>query len=156
PEPPPVSKRVDPLPDDVVAHIQDFCSRCHAYAPPNTFPRAAWKDEVEMGYRFFAQSKLDLTPPAMHDTVRYYQERAPEELPPLKIDYATSSFPVMLERITFPAPTKNEKLGISHIHLVNLSDPKRKELLATDMVNGWIMALRPWEEKPTWRFLGQV
>src|SRR5262245_26421617 len=61
------------LPPAIVQHIQDFCSKCHAYPPPHTFPRSAWQHEVEQGYKFFAQSKLELTPPAMNDTLRYYK-----------------------------------------------------------------------------------
>ncbi len=30
------------------AAIRSFCSACHAYPPPDSFPRAAWKHEVDL------------------------------------------------------------------------------------------------------------
>jgi len=35
---------------DVSGQVHQFCGACHAYPPAETFPRWAWKEEVERGY----------------------------------------------------------------------------------------------------------
>src|SRR5947207_850981 len=49
--------------------IQYFCGRCHAYPTAETLPRAAWKQEVEQAYKFFAASPFakEMQPPPMED-----------------------------------------------------------------------------------------
>src|SRR5579864_3458677 len=69
---------------DINAQVHKFCGACHAYPPPETFPRWAWKEEVERGYLFFTQSSLALTAPPIDDVVKYYEDRAPEKLPTLR------------------------------------------------------------------------
>ena len=62
--------RKEPTPPpkkDVTAQVRQFCSACHAYPPSKTFPRWAWKEEVERGYLFFNRSSLALTAPPMDD-----------------------------------------------------------------------------------------
>ena len=70
--------------------VHHFCGGCHAYPPAHTFPRSAWKDEVERGYQFFNKSNLKLTPPPSEQVIKYYEERAPLELPPPKVDRAVT------------------------------------------------------------------
>src|SRR5262249_20324870 len=35
--------------------VHQFCGACHAYPPPDTFPRSAWRREVRQGYDLFAR-----------------------------------------------------------------------------------------------------
>src|SRR5713101_9595848 len=44
--------------------VHRFCGYCHAYPPPDTFPRSAWRMETLRGYRFFDQLLLDK--PSLH------------------------------------------------------------------------------------------
>src|SRR5881409_974445 len=71
PPPPPVPPVIDAahLPEK----IHQFCGACHAYPPAETFPRSAWKEEVERGYFFFGKAGLGLRPPPIDDVVRYYE-----------------------------------------------------------------------------------
>ncbi len=61
--------------------IEAYCSKCHAYPPADSFPRLAWKEEVEKSYKLIAQSQLYLkqravpAPPPMEQVLRYYEER---------------------------------------------------------------------------------
>src|SRR5215475_10616576 len=72
------SRTFAPSPD-LVQQVHAFCGACHAYPPPDTFPRDAWKMEVERGYLFFADSLRPLRrPPPFEATVKYYEERAPK------------------------------------------------------------------------------
>ncbi len=46
------------------------------------FPRAAWPDEIQLGYdRYFESRRTDLQVPVMAATVRFFQEAAPAALP---------------------------------------------------------------------------
>jgi len=67
---------------DVEKEVHAFCgSACHAYPPADTFPRRYWKAEVERGFHFFEQSGRSIAAPPIEAVVRYYERRAPEELP---------------------------------------------------------------------------
>src|SRR5437868_4759805 len=56
--------------------IEDFCSRCHAFPPADTFPRSAWKQEVEKAYKIIAQSNVYLKPVPLEHVLHYYEKRA--------------------------------------------------------------------------------
>ena len=141
---------------DIAERVHEFCGKCHAYPPAETFPRSAWKAEVESGYRFFGTSNLRLTPPPIEQVIRYYEARAPERLPPAVIERAKTPLPVKFAPHHFPDPPKATPPAISHVNLVHLSDPKRLDILACEMMHGLVMSLKPYEENPTWRILGKV
>lgn len=155
-----------PLPADTEAQVHNFCGgSCHAYPPPDSFPRSHWRMEVERGFRFFDQSGLPLTPPKLAHVIRYYEERAPEELPPSHPVYAKSPLGVKFDTLTYPAPAGGRPM-ISHVSAVKLppngsADPAvlAKEpvtLLACDMANGKVLALRPADPKPAWKVIATV
>ncbi len=152
--PPPTSPPLST--DELTKQVHQFCGACHAYPPADSFPRDAWREEVERGYFFFGKANLKLTPPPINQVVRYYEERAPKELPPLQVERASTPLPVRLERTPMGGTSAGPSHTISHINLVHLSDPKRLDLLATDMASGLVMALTPAAEKPSWRILGKV
>jgi hypothetical protein len=141
---------------DLKQQVHRFCGECHAYPPAETFPRSAWKEEVERGYAFFSKSSLPLTPPPIEQVVRYYEERAPDQLPPAVIERATTPLPVLLAPERLAGPPNSAPPAVSNVNLVHLTDPQRLEILACDMRFGLIMALKPWEDKPAWRVLGKV
>ena len=141
---------------DIPEKVHQFCGKCHAYPPAETFPRSAWKEEVERGYFFFGKSNLRLTPPPIDQVIRYYEARAPERLPRAVIEPATSPLPLRFEPHRFAGPPKATPPAISHVNLVHLSDPKRLDILVCEMRHGLVMALKPYEATPTWRILGEV
>ncbi|HUG71603.1 MAG TPA: VCBS repeat-containing protein [Pirellulaceae bacterium] len=48
---------------------------------PESFPKDAWYEEVERGYRFYFESgRKDLHPPPMIEAVHYFRSLAPERL----------------------------------------------------------------------------
>src|SRR5262245_19816189 len=69
---------------DLERRTHEFCGACHAYPPPDTFPRAAWRREVERGYEFFSRAGMNLEVPPLDEVVAYYEQRAPEALPAAK------------------------------------------------------------------------
>jgi hypothetical protein len=143
-------------PADLAVKVHRFCGECHAYPPAETFPRSAWKEEVERGYFFYGKSNLRLTPPPIEQVVRYYETRAPERLPPAVFERATTPLPVRFAPQRIAGPHKTMPPAISHLSLVHLAHPKRLEILACEMKHGLVMALKPDEANPAWRVLGKV
>jgi hypothetical protein len=153
PEPPPA--RVTST-GDITAEVHSFCGACHFYPPPETFPRSAWKDEVERGYRFFGQAGMPLQPPPIDAVVRYYEERAPVELPPAKIERASGPSPVRFNSTPIMGPPGTSPPAVSNVNLVHLFDERRLDVLACEMRWGLVMALKPYEKTPSWQILGKV
>lgn len=164
--PPAEPTRASPteLPADIEHQVHTFCGGCHAYPPPDSFPRVHWKGEVERGFNFFDESGLPLTAPKIGSVVRYYEERAPQDYPPATIVPSTKPLGVQFEQLTYPPPAGPHTM-ISNVSAVRLppgvTTPAAiaKEpvtLLACDMENGRIMALRPTDPKPAWKVLGKV
>ena len=162
--PVPTASSSDP-PADLEQRIQQFCgATCHAYPPPDTFPREHWRMEVERAYGFFERSGLAITPPRMADVIRYYQERAPEQLPPLSVTYAREPLPIRWERLLIPR-VEGGRAMISHVQAVKLprgpSTPEQRaaaptELLVCDMQGGRILLYRPSEPQSPWQLLATV
>src|SRR2546421_1305337 len=66
---PPPASAPEPT-EDIARRVDLFCGHCHATPPPDTFPRSAWKNQVERGYVFFEQSGLSLQAPPVESVVR--------------------------------------------------------------------------------------
>ncbi len=146
---------------DIGAQVHQFCGHCHAYPPPDSFPRHAWKEEVEQGYRFFGLANLPLQAPPIDEVVKYYESRAPAELPLAVFDRATHPLGVQFARTPCPAapyrtPADRPGPHVSHVNLVHLSDPKKLDILACEMAAGVVMAMTPSDPAPAWRVLGRV
>ncbi len=154
-----------PLPGDIEVQIHNFCGgACHRYPPADSFPRKHWRAEVERGFRFYDQSGLALSPPKLAHAVRYYEERAPEELPPATIIPASIPLGVRFEQFAYPPPTGPHAM-ISNVAAVRLPAGSTDKaaiarepitLLACDMEHGRIMTLRPNDPNPSWKVIGKV
>jgi len=90
---------------DIDAHVHEFCGHCHAFPPPETFPRSAWKYEVEQGYGFFELYSPPLHAPPIDAVVNYFQDRAPAELPARR----TSNAPPRLCRCGSSRPSFRDR-----------------------------------------------
>jgi hypothetical protein len=153
-----------PSPQAVVSatQIQEYCSKCHAYPPPDSFPRSAWKEEVEKAYKVIADSNLyrkrpDLKgPPPMEEVLRYYEDNAPRELPLADTQRASGPLPLRLQKTTYPPAPRTPEPALANVNLVHLFDERRLDLLACDMRAGLVMALRPYAPSPAWQVLGSV
>src|SRR5205085_7135722 len=106
---------------------------CHAFPPPDSFPRSAWQYEVEQGYDFSSKAGHSLEAPPLPDVVRYFKKRAPLELPAARVEYASHPCPVHFEQGSLPGHSRIDAPFTSHISLVRLFDEKRLDLLACDM-----------------------
>src|SRR5262245_35201356 len=96
----------EPLPADLENQVHSFCgTACHAYPPPDSFPRRHWRAEVERGFRFFDQSGMALVPPKLGHVVRYYEDRAPDDYPPATVVPAARPLGVRFDTLSYPPPT---------------------------------------------------
>ena len=78
--------------------VHRLCAACHAYPPPETMPRSAWRKEVKQGYDFLRNSALAGDFPALESVVLYYEERAPEQLPSVEQVTTTAKPPAKFEK----------------------------------------------------------
>jgi FG-GAP-like repeat len=154
-------------PTDISDQVHNFCGgTCHKYPPADSFPRVAWRSEVERGYRFFEDAALPIKAPPIQSVVRYYEERAPEELPDAVFEKATRPLTLHFEKVSYPGPPNPKRFAVSNVNLVHLPDPTRPappatghqplDILACDMDAGLVMLLRPYEAKPAWKVLAKL
>jgi len=105
---------------DIPAQVHDFCTACHAYPPPDSFPRSAWEDEVQLAYMFYKQSNLSLSPPPSAQAIKYYQERAPENLKLPVIERAPGPPPIAFASTNVPTcPGRRSPMSIWSISSMN-------------------------------------
>jgi hypothetical protein len=155
--PPTSSPEIGAPPSGAVAQqIKYFCSACHNYPPPDTFPRSAWGLEVERGYKFFSEAGMNLVAPPLDATRRYYEDQAPEELPLAQYENVSTPVPVEFEQIKIEALPGDHSPAISNVNLVKLTDERRLDLLACDMRRGQVLLLKPYEANPTWKVIANV
>src|SRR5262249_14366651 len=105
-EPAPASAVPAAVPEATSEQVRSLCGACHAYPPPETFPRSAWRKEVKQAYDFLRDSTLDLPYPPLESVVRYYETRAPLELPLPRPENAPGEAPFPFNPHAFrpPAP----------------------------------------------------
>jgi hypothetical protein len=134
--------------------VHQFCgTACHAYPPADTFPRHAWRREIQQAYDFFRDSMFQIDFPSQESVALYYEKRAPEELPLLKHEKAAHGPPVTLERRDFRIPGATGNPAISNVSLVHLFDQRRLDVLACEARRGQILVLQPYTAEPAWRVL---
>ncbi len=126
------------------ARIVAFCSDCHALPRPESFPRNAWDDEAAKGYEYYARSgRNDLDPPPMGATKSFYRSRAPERIEfsaPVEADHKLGA--AFTTEFFSLGPELNVPPGISHLRWARLEADADPVLLACDMRNGEITAVK--------------
>lgn len=150
--PPPLVTDTANLPE----RIQRFCASCHEYPSADTFPRFAWKELIERMYLIFNESGKSLAPPPIDEVVAYFEQRAPLSLPPADIRRADHPMPVRFLRFDYPVfegPPQVPSPHISNVNLVHLFDPKKLDILASEMKGGALLLLQPYLPEPKWRVL---
>jgi hypothetical protein len=143
--------------------VRGLCAACHAYPPPDSFPKGFWRHEVDRGYEFYkkpppyaADLVAGLTAPPHDAVVRYYEKLAPDQMPLPKLEYATHAPPVRFKQEGRKVPGLTRRPSISHVNLVHLYDDKRLDILTCDMQSGAIRTLQPYVKSPEWRLLAQT
>jgi hypothetical protein len=137
------------------AQVNAFCGACHAYPPPSSFPREAWRREVKQGFEFFRASGLRLSVPSLEGVALYYERRAPERLPRLQHPAPPAAAPLAFACRGYRPPGAGPP-AVSNVHLARLLDRTRLDVLVSDLRAGRVWALRPYTAPPEWRALGRV
>ena len=134
------------------------CGTCHAVPPPDVLPRAAWHNSFvrmaliregmpEPAVGPSALATMVPLPPDMARLLRWYEQRAPEKLPPAETWPPPNPSGFHRREILYtdtpPYP------AVSNLRLVDLSGDPRPELLVTDMRNGLVLRTRPYDAQPT-------
>jgi hypothetical protein len=149
-------------PEDVaeasLEDVQDFCGKCHAYPPPDCFPRSAWRQELRQAYDFVRNSPLSGKQPSLESVARFYEKRAPLEFTiplPSRSDVPP---PVTFSPtpVTCPLPSKRPDPGVTFVDLVRLTDKSKFDLLVCDAWNGRVMRCDPDRPEGTWKLLAKL
>jgi hypothetical protein len=129
------------------------CGSCHAYPPPELFPKSSWPHEVDRGFRFLREASVPADTPSFASVVAYYQRRAPEVLPVLERMVRSDKCPVRFKRTGYRPSRGPLAPGVANVRFVHLSDERRLDVLACDMVNGLVLLLKPYEPEPELRIV---
>src|SRR5262245_61108737 len=127
--------------------VHRLCAACHAYPPPETMPRAAWRKEVKQGYDFLRDSTLQGEFPPLENVVLYYERRAPERLPAIEQPTAPVASPFKFKKrgtgwmVHLPPYP-----GVANLNLGQLlGAEKKQELLVCDTRLDRVLVLKPYE-----------
>jgi hypothetical protein len=150
---------VSPRPAEASSQeVHDFCGACHAYPPPETFPREHWRKEIRRAYDFFRDSALQRNFPPLESVALYYENRAPQSLPPLKFDAPAPPLSLRWQPSGYRYEDKSPYPGVTNVNLGSLRDPTKRKLdiIVCDSRLDKVLALQPYTEPPEWHVLGEV
>lgn len=139
------------------AEVRQRCGTvCHKFPPPDVLPRAAWRDELvrmqlimdgvpePVGMMGLGSAMIPL-PPDMLRVQRFYERAAPEALPPFEPWPEAPSRTVRFERASMPIRGQSGPAfpAIANVRLLDLDADGRREIVATDMRAGVVLAGTP-------------
>src|SRR5260370_88517 len=79
--PPPSTVVGPPAVEATTASVRELCVKCHAFPPPDSFPREIWRQEIRQAYRFIREARIPGPFPDEESVARFYESRAPEAFP---------------------------------------------------------------------------
>lgn len=133
--PDPTSNSSVTVSSDDIDTMRKFCVHCHAFPPPQSFPREAWKAEVAQAYRFFHDSPTaGLEVPPEETTVAWFESQAPESLA-VNIKSATAE----TDRFALTDRWSGDARNASAIACLRF-DVESQQLWACDMQTGSIFS----------------
>lgn len=137
--------------------VHTFCGTCHAYPPPETFPRDHWAEEVRRAYDFYRDGGYHVEAPDVERVIAYYQKRAPLTLPPsCKSAPAATPLPVKLQPAGWSPPSRPPVAGVTNVHLAHLSRPDRLDMLVCHFKPGRVWCVKPYDDPPSWHLLAEI
>jgi hypothetical protein len=150
-----------PLPESTSEEVRQFCGvACHAYPPPDSFPRWAWRKEVEQGFYFARRSRPDLRGPSLESVVAYYENRAPLELPLPSRPVAPDKPSVHWQRHGHAIGGHGRFPEVVNVNLVRLTRGGKVKVLVCECDplenQGQVLLFDPHAEPPTWKILARL
>jgi hypothetical protein len=155
--PPPV--RLPPEPTEATyEEVRQFCGvACHAYPPPDSFPRWAWRKEVEQGFRFAALARPGERGPSPESVVAYYEKRAPLELPLPSRPVAPGAAGVRWRREGEAIPSGGPFPEVVNVNVVRLKRGAKAQVLVCECDplknEGRVLLFDPNATPPAWKVL---
>lgn len=123
--------------DKIRGDATAFCGGCHNPPRPETFPKDAWYEVVDQGFRLFYESeRRDLKPPSMNATVAWYRSEAPDRLSLTPAPSTPSPSLFRRQPVAFPGAGSDGKSAVGVAHLLGRSPAASGEVLLCDMSAG--------------------
>jgi hypothetical protein len=142
------------LSPETLARLQETCSGCHTFPPPEALPRPQWEKVVEDMYKN-AEGKLDHFP--RETVLAYYQGEARDSLPRTPRPSLEVTGGLTFVKTGYPAaPNAPPNPATAHLTFARLLDRERLDLIMCDMRHGFVMVLQPYVEQPAFRQLAVV
>jgi hypothetical protein len=150
-----------PAPEASAEEVKQFCGvACHAYPPPDSFPRWAWRKEVEQGFHFASRFRPDMRAPLLQSVVAYYESRAPLDLPLPSRPVAPGKPTVTWQRRGYRIAEGQRFPEVVNVNLVRLTPTGKVKILVCECDplknEGRVLLFDPHAEPPTWKVLARL
>jgi hypothetical protein len=134
------------------AAARSECGACHVLPPPDVLPRPAWRDEIARmllikngqpepaGPRGTAARMVSL-PVEWQAIVKYYEARAPEQLP-LPASWPDPDGRLAFSKREIPGPPRSSIHTVANVRLIDTNRAGRPSVVVSDMRSGIVYALR--------------
>lgn len=126
--------------------IAAFCGDCHALPRPESFAQEVWYEEIRKGYEFYARSgRSDLQPPALAEVVRFYRERAPNEMVIQELPAVDESLRnrFKIEKVDWRESNDYVLPGVASVSWIPLMAPDHRDFVVCDMRDGSVSLIDP-------------
>ena len=122
--------------DALEREVSNFCGDCHAFPPPQSFPRDHWEELVRDGRMFYLKSgRNDLKIPHAGEVIEFYRTLAPEVLE-VGVKQSVKTAKLDFEKREVSIPEAPRAPCISHLQWYAGEDGFGPRLLFTEMVGG--------------------
>jgi FG-GAP-like repeat len=157
----PVIVPLPPLREATFEQVRQFCGvGCHGYPPPDSFPRSAWRKEVEQGFHFANRATPGHRGPSLEGVIAYYENRAPLELALPSRPVAPGQPCIRWERRGHAMPGRDPFPEIVNVNLVRLTPGGKLQILVCECDplknEGRVLLVDPHVDPPTWKVLAKV
>jgi hypothetical protein len=157
----PVPEAPAPRAEAPYEEVQRFCgTACHAVPPPDSFPRSAWRKEVDQGFYFARRLRPDLREPSRDGVLAYYENRAPLALPLPSRPGAPGEPGVRWQRRGYSMPDRGAFPEVVNVNPVRFGPGGKTQILVCDcdpLTNrGRVLLFDPGAEPPSWKVLAEL
>ena len=147
------------------AEVKVACGICHSVPPPDILPRSAWRAEIarmmlirdgrpEPVGPVGTSTRMVLLSDDLLRVWRYYDQHAPDQLPPATPWPAADSSGFAVHGYS---PVNAPPLpAISHVRALDLAGDGKIEIVGSDMRQGFLVAGRAGDPAGRLRILGQA
>ena len=150
-----------PAQEATFAQVRQFCGTgCHGYPPPDSFPRSAWRKEVEQGFHFANLATPGVRGPALESVIAHYENRAPLELALPSRPVAPGKPCIRWERRGLAVPGRDLFPEVVTVNLVRVERGGKLQILVCECDplknEGRILLCNPHVDPPTWKVLAKA